>query len=768
LWIVAPITRAVDDKAAKTLLGNTFKRQLKYDGTYSAVTFICSKTDDISRTEATDSLELGDAMAELEDQMKDLRRKRRALEKNLKELKDKKKDHEAMVEQIDDELEAWDDRSNDFDEGKTVYPPSPKKRKRRSKQSSRKRRKSDSSDDDADYSDESSDEDSDADQDDGTKAPRTPLTREQIDNRIDELKSLKKEARRERSNLEDQIKTARKELKPIEDEESAIDAKMSALCIAGRNEYSRSAIQQDFAAGIKELDQENAEEEDPENFNPEEDLRDYDQVARDLPVFCVSSRAYQQLSGRLQKDNKVAGFEDVLQTEIPQLQAHCKKLTVNGRQASCRRFLNALAQLLTSLGLWSSEDGTGAKMTNQQRDHERNFLVRKLKELEKQLEKCVSGALEEVEATLDEQLFEKFPAAIKAAADDAIPTSSGWGAHHNAGGLYWATYKATVRRNGVFSGSRGPRDFNQELTEPIYKSLATTWEKAFQRRLPNILRSFTRDGTALLKKFHAAIAARCRERGHGLARIGMLENQLQAYQAIFGDLATGMIAQVNEGQRDINREFTPVIQGIMDPVYMQCTAESGPGQYNRMKGYMAQHVSQHRISMFEDAAKKVRSSIEGLCQKVRKVLDERTDSIYLSMQRDYMSIIGGVSVNTKMPREERAVRRQVDEAIGRTDQFFQEVLDADVEDLKEAVVSSEADGVVDVDGDVDMENEEKDEADDEINGSEAGEDSDANVDEDGNGIGLLKMRPMRPPLSPRNAIPSAGWMNPPKIDSRTS
>jgi len=48
LWIVAPINRAVDDKAAKSLLGESFKRQLKYDGTYSRITFICSKTDDIS------------------------------------------------------------------------------------------------------------------------------------------------------------------------------------------------------------------------------------------------------------------------------------------------------------------------------------------------------------------------------------------------------------------------------------------------------------------------------------------------------------------------------------------------------------------------------------------------------------------------------------------------------------------------------------------------------------------------------------------------
>lgn len=32
LWVCAPINRAVDDKAAKSLLGESFKRQLKYDG----------------------------------------------------------------------------------------------------------------------------------------------------------------------------------------------------------------------------------------------------------------------------------------------------------------------------------------------------------------------------------------------------------------------------------------------------------------------------------------------------------------------------------------------------------------------------------------------------------------------------------------------------------------------------------------------------------------------------------------------------------------
>lgn len=46
IWIVAPISRAVDNKQAKDLLGEQFKRQLLMDGQYGAVSFICTQTDD--------------------------------------------------------------------------------------------------------------------------------------------------------------------------------------------------------------------------------------------------------------------------------------------------------------------------------------------------------------------------------------------------------------------------------------------------------------------------------------------------------------------------------------------------------------------------------------------------------------------------------------------------------------------------------------------------------------------------------------------------
>lgn len=441
LWIVAPINRAVDDKAAKSLLGNTFKRQLKYDGTYSAVTFICSKTDDISIIEAADSLQLGEEMDEIEGKVIDVERRLKDLSRQHNSAKANKQDHVDAINDIDDQLEKWEDLKARLEDGETIYAPntsSTKKRKRTSKSTGeRKNRRRtidvDSDDDDGDVDASSDNEDT----VDASASPGPALTEEQIDEKVDDLKKLKRDARREWTKLDEQLRELRQQISRVEEEEAELDSRQSEICIAGRNKYSRSAIRLDFAAGIKELDQENAEEEDPEYFDPDEDARDYDEVARSLPVYCVSSRAYQKLSGRMQKDSDVPGFTTKEQTEIPQLQAHCKTLTERGREAGCRRFLNSLNQLLNSLGLWASDDGTGAKLSSQQRDTEKGFLFRQLKELEKALEKAVTKTLSEVSEHLSDQLFDKFQPAVDAAINDAVPTSNQWGSKRDEGGLHY-------------------------------------------------------------------------------------------------------------------------------------------------------------------------------------------------------------------------------------------------------------------------------------------------------------------------------------------
>jgi hypothetical protein len=260
------------------------------------------------------------------------------------------------------------------------------------------------------------------------------------------FKNDKKKARQERNAVTKLITEKNAELRELKKSQSTIETTMTAVCIEGRNSYSKGAIQRDFADGIRELDQEAAQEEDPDQFNPEDEMRNYDEVARSLPVFCVSSRAYQKMSGRLARDNDVPGFRTAEETEIPQLQAHCKKLTEAGRAVNCRAFLGSICQLLTSLGLWAANDGTGVNLTDDQLAAETRFLKNSLKTLEKSLEGAVRDCLKEIHETLSEQIFENFDTHIDLAVAEANETVGKWHLpvnriNRSLGGYYWTTYK---------------------------------------------------------------------------------------------------------------------------------------------------------------------------------------------------------------------------------------------------------------------------------------------------------------------------------------
>lgn len=85
----------------------------------------------------------------------------------------------------------------------------------------------------------------------------------------------------------------------------------------------------------------------------DDEPRDYDELARSLPVFCVSAIAYQILKGRCRNDGVKSGFRDVGQTEIPQLQQHAIRMTVPARADAAKKFLNCLLEKLNSLSMWT-------------------------------------------------------------------------------------------------------------------------------------------------------------------------------------------------------------------------------------------------------------------------------------------------------------------------------------------------------------------------------------------------------------------------------
>jgi hypothetical protein len=137
------------------------------------------------------------------------------------------------------------------------------------------------------------------------------------------------------------------------------------------------------------------------------------------------------MSGRLQRDSAVPGFRSIEETEIPQLQKHCKHLTEGVRASNCRRFLVKFSQIMNSLSFWATNDGTGLRISDAQRAIETCFLKSRLQALEKALDAAVRVCLLDMNEALAENIFENFGEVIQQAAAQALPTAQKWGSPVN-------------------------------------------------------------------------------------------------------------------------------------------------------------------------------------------------------------------------------------------------------------------------------------------------------------------------------------------------
>ncbi|KAI0396243.1 hypothetical protein F5Y17DRAFT_420083 [Xylariaceae sp. FL0594] len=691
IWVVAEITRAVDNKTAKTLLDDSFKRQLKYDATYEVVSFICSKIDDISIEEAAGSLgleeELYESWNEAEDSKRDLGRLG-------SQITDKRRNKAALDEQLDEcevKSEEWEELMEKLMARREVYaPPSSssgsgsgsgsKKRKQGAVAlRSRKNMAHEVDDDDSEVMDDS--ELNPSDTEDPQSEPRKPLTMEDIEDQLSSIRALQKQLRSNVRLLSSEIVACRNQYREVQAKRDRILAKLKAVCIRGRNQYSTAAIKQDLAAGIRELDQEHAAEENDETFDPDADIRDYDEVARRLPVFCVSSRAYQKLRGRLEKDDyQTDGFLSIEDTGVPDLQAHTKKLTESQRANHFGQFLNRLSELVNSVKLWSTSAGTRSSLTDNEILKEAQQIDETLNALRKTLDALLESSMTQIQGFLMKNVSKVVDSSLPRAIEAAPGTAESWGAHRNQGGLLWATYKATVRRNGAFSGASGPRDFNQELFDPISRKLANGWESAFQRNLPAVLTAFGRASAAELKRFHETVGDLARKHKVDALSISTLSSQVQVHGRSLEALMVGIVAKLTELQRDANRLFVPAIGHSMAPAYQICADERGQGSYARMKAHMAAHVQIARQSMFHDARDVVREQLENMCGYIKMEIASRIEPILVTMHRDYMRTLVGIEAGASgqaVPRslEGLDVLQRVQKALDEGDRLFAPLVD---------------------------------------------------------------------------------------------
>ncbi|CAE6511703.1 unnamed protein product [Rhizoctonia solani] len=410
IWIAAPITRAVDDKTAKDLLGEAFRTQLM-NGNYDAsfITFIATKTDDLSCTEVIGALNLDDnpELVEIEARLDAEHAELDDWTAKLKGAIEEIYETGAELKELRPILAEYKDHLKALKAGKSFKPvltapkapgeTPPKKRKKGSGGPKAKRARLDSDDDlaeddsmdlddDGDFIDDREeieevdtdaedalveevldqdvieiDSDSDevivlSDSDDPDDQPKAKLTlkatpgpdaQERVKKSIQEAEDKRKELRARAEQLNKTKTEAESKVNALKKTISKLQKEKNAFCSKKRNEYSKDVLKEDFRQGLKQLDQADEEAKNPETFDPSVELRDYNAI--DLPVFTCSSRDYIRTKKQVKGDGGPSCFVNPEDTEVPALQEWCHKLTLSSRERSARTLLHNLTTFLRSI-----------------------------------------------------------------------------------------------------------------------------------------------------------------------------------------------------------------------------------------------------------------------------------------------------------------------------------------------------------------------------------------------------------------------------------
>jgi hypothetical protein len=182
----------------------------------------------------------------------------------------------------------------------------------------------------------------------------------------------------------------------------------------------------------------------------------YKDTSESLPVFCVSSRAFQSLRGHLRNKNPIRGFDDVHATEIPQLVLYAKKLTEPWRVNHLKSFLHETLEILNSLQLWSADNSSRAGLTDTERNDSLRFVETAVKDLEqvrcktsfrRDLRLAADRLTTECDRVLMKKLLPYLDSSMAKAIRKAPSIADRW--HYQRGneqGLRFPSYKAICHR----------------------------------------------------------------------------------------------------------------------------------------------------------------------------------------------------------------------------------------------------------------------------------------------------------------------------------
>lgn len=478
---------------------------------------------------------------------------------------------ESQYDVLDEEQQLWNGLSRQHERQQPVYAPAPATLDRPSKRQKRESRRM--------LIEETSIEE---------PPKKQALTGDEISKKLEDLTQQLNSKAAKCDEVEESLGTAKTSLEPLERESANLANEIPRLCVQLRNNWCKDEIRKDFAAGIREAD-EAADQMDDAAFDPAtSSQRDYGEVGRHLPVFTISSSAHKKMNatGR-QPREKVDGFINLEDTEIPALRAHAKGMTKTIQIREDQAFLNDFIHLLGRLQIVADSIHDEVLLSSQAEvAQEGNDEVEVLKKGIVGLKEQVNTHMHLVKASLLQKVKKgpqlKFSGAASFAFRTIGEVVEAWHAkerepvgNYEGLGLPYATYKSTCKRHGAKTPSKKSRDFNEMLLDPFMTKISSTWEKTFAEIIPNALDEYCMMLMRHLQSFHDQVTGRPGWANTRNASLRMLEQQLPDHQAMVRDAVQVAKIAIQSDQRNASRLFYPEIQAQMKDLYEKCADQKG-------------------------------------------------------------------------------------------------------------------------------------------------------------------------------------------------
>ncbi|KZT13003.1 uncharacterized protein LAESUDRAFT_719309 [Laetiporus sulphureus 93-53] len=640
IWILAPITRAVDDKTARDLMGDAFKTQLM-NGVYGdhAITFIATKCDDISCSEIIHALHLEDdpdleaienRIQVCKDETEEWRDKRTVAENDAKGVDQQLKQARTYLGEYEAHLQALvngEPFELPLTANLTKEGDSSGRGKKRKNTHGEKHDVDDLEDgDDLAFSDSecekrsdpesnaesfcSSDSESDSESEEkDDDEPQEEAMVEDLQSKVADAKESIKASKQQLLELRKQRREAMDMLAMLKKRQLKAQREKNAFCSLKRSEFSRDVLKEDFRQGLKDLDDAAAEQREPDSFDPTVDIRNYQAI--DLPVFTCSSRDYVRLKGQVEGDGDPSCFSEVADTGIPELQKWCHQLTLGPREHAACDFLVNLKTIATSVRTYMQ--GIGDVTVSEREALRKKWETGVGVHLEKDFKAVIDDCVRELKDRFRDELDEKCLVGAAIAASTAVETSDTF-----AASMHWATYRAALRRHGSYR-----QDLNVELTNPFTRNIASAWSKVFEA---DLFASFEQATMAAINKLFADVEqsapAGLKERTGSRSKLCLDE----AHVALAKTLDVVRKAMKRQ-QKGMSRSLAPHVQDQLLEGYNRAKEERGPGSVARQKALFHDYVENIKDEVFDHGAEVLLGQLSTAADSVGRALKKELEAV---------------------------------------------------------------------------------------------------------------------------------------------